>query len=157
MPPQACCYNRQVAARSGSFHKLYPGHGATFCVDQRSYELVCPKPDITLSEHITRARNNTYNRPELAEDKHETKHHSFPCFCLLKHAWISYLWMDVLPNSNIRNKLMEKNPFRNHRLKIGIASQNGDLVITLHPVKTFMPPENTSVKTASKLIPDPHF
>ena len=38
----------------------------------------------------------------------------------------------------IPSKLHEKvKPFLNHRLKIKIANKNGDLVITLHPVKTF--------------------
>lgn len=38
----------------------------------------------------------------------------------------------------IPSKLHEKiKPFLNQLLKIKIANQNGDLVITLHPVKTF--------------------
>ena len=38
----------------------------------------------------------------------------------------------------IPSKLHEKiKPFLNQPLKIKVANQNGDLVITLHPVKTF--------------------
>jgi len=38
----------------------------------------------------------------------------------------------------IPSKLHDKiKPFLNHRLKISLATQNSDLLITLHPAKTF--------------------
>jgi hypothetical protein len=56
----------------------------------------------------------------------------------------------------IPSKLHSKiKPFLNHRLKIDLTSQNGDLVITLHPVKRFGTPNNldkNSVKKQSRTL-----
>jgi len=45
-------------------------------------------------------------------------------------------------------------PFLNQRLKMGVANQNEDLVIKLHPVKSFrhaeLPPDKTSPKHRSE-------
>ena len=41
-------------------------------------------------------------------------------------------------------------PFLNQRLKISITRQNDRLVITLHPVKTFLHAENTPRKIPEK-------
>jgi hypothetical protein len=48
-------------------------------------------------------------------------------------------------------------PFLNQRLKIGVVNQNEDLVINLHPVKTFRHAELPPVKTSSKHDPEPQF
>jgi len=50
MHPRACCCNRWAAAGSGSFHRLWPGRGVTFCACQCSYGLICLESDITVSE-----------------------------------------------------------------------------------------------------------
>jgi hypothetical protein len=49
----------------------------------------------------------------------------------------------------IPSKLHDKiKPFLNHRLKISLATQNSDLLITLHPVKTFRHAESPPRKLA---------
>jgi hypothetical protein len=56
--------------------------------------------------------------------------------------------------SRLHNKVK---PFLNHRLRITIASQNEDLVINLHPVKTFRHAELPPVKTSPKHNPERQF
>ena len=63
-----------------------------------------------------------------------------------KHVY-EYERIHVPIPSRLHNKVK---PFLNHRLKITIASQNEDLVIKLHPVKTFRPAELPPVKTSPK-------
>ena len=49
--------------------------------------------------------------------------------------------------SRLHNKVK---PFLNQRLKIDVANQNEDLVIKMHPVKTFRHAESPPVKTSPK-------
>ncbi|MFB0501437.1 MAG: hypothetical protein ACETVP_03115 [Candidatus Bathyarchaeia archaeon] len=48
-------------------------------------------------------------------------------------------------------------PFLNKNLKLEVKPANGSLKIICTPEKTFLPPENTPAKTASKLIPNAYF
>jgi hypothetical protein len=56
--------------------------------------------------------------------------------------------------SKLHNKVK---PFLNHRLKIGVANQNEDLVIKLHPVKSFRHAESPPDKTSPKHRPERQF
>ena len=58
----------------------------------------------------------------------------------------------------IPSRLHDKvKPFLNHRLKISGANQNGELVIKLHPVKSFRHAESPPDKTSPKHNHDHQF
>jgi hypothetical protein len=61
-----------------------------------------------------RHARNIYNKPSLAEGKHEIPHYGFPCFRQFRHAWTSYLWMDAFSKRRIRDKSVDKNLFRSY-------------------------------------------
>ena len=68
-----------------------------------------------------------------------------------KHVY-EYERIHVPIPSRLHNKVK---PFLNHRLKIGVANQNEDLMIKLHPVKTFRHAESPPDKTSPKHCPEP--
>ena len=70
-----------------------------------------------------------------------------------KHVYVHERICVPIP-SRLHNKVK---PFLNHRLRITIANQNSDLVINLHPVKTFRHAELPPAKTSPKHNHDHHF
>jgi len=77
--------------------------------------------------------------------------------CLIKRRYLNgknvyeYKRRYVPIPSSLHNKVES---FLNQRLKINITKQKGDLVIILHPVKTFLhtktPPDKTTPKQGSE-------
>jgi hypothetical protein len=70
-----------------------------------------------------------------------------------KHVYVHERICVPIP-SRLHHKV---NPSLNQRLKIGVANQNSNLVIKLHPVKSFRHAESPPDKTSPKHRPEHQF